>query len=130
MYAQKRSEGPQMLLDPGGLYTILTKDDTFSENDKTKARGLRLLGVVNYGEMNMWGRELMVEKVCLARFVLQIKLCLLHGCVSKSHPPLPVLLPLQKEMYALLLDRNREDRELKTKIFFKRHMYLHGEQGC
>lgn len=100
------------------------------EIDKTKARHLGLLRVVNHGEINMLGRELMVEKVCLARFVLQVKLCLLHWCVSKRHPPLPVLLPLQKEMHALLLDRKGEDRELKTKIFFfKRHMYLHDEQG-
>lgn len=38
-----------MLLDPGGLHTILTKDDTFLDNDKTKTRGLGLLGVVNLG---------------------------------------------------------------------------------
>lgn len=30
-----------------------------------------------------------VEKVCSVRFVLQIKLCLLPGCVMERHPPLP-----------------------------------------
>lgn len=42
-----------MLLDPGGIHTILTKDDIFLENDKTKARGLGVLGVVNYREINI-----------------------------------------------------------------------------
>lgn len=53
MYSEKRSEGPQMLLDPGGIHTILTKDDIFLENDKTKARGWGLLEMVNYREISI-----------------------------------------------------------------------------
>ena len=35
------------------LYTILKKGDKLRKNDKTRARGFELLGVVNYGKINI-----------------------------------------------------------------------------
>lgn len=39
---------------PRGIYTILTKGDKLRRSDKTKETGFGLLGMVNYGKVNVW----------------------------------------------------------------------------
>lgn len=66
------------------------------------------------------------------RFVLQIKLCLLHGYVMKRHPPLPGKGEgdtFTKGNVCLAFRQKGGGQRAQNKDFFLK-VYLHGEQGC
>lgn len=59
-----------------GLRAILIKGDTSGRNAKTKEKGFGLLGAVNCGRVNVWGK-IMELRVILVRFLSPVVFFLL-----------------------------------------------------
>lgn len=62
------------MVRPGKLYTILTKGVKLWRTGQHKVKGFGLLGVVNYGKVNIRGRKRMevkgyFSKLCLCRLI-------------------------------------------------------------
>lgn len=115
----------------GGLYTILTKSDKLQKSNYTK---VGLLGEVNCGTVDLWGK-LIKDKSYLVRFVTQTQVDTFTidekelPLMIKCYPSLSNsgegntfinenMLPLQREIYALLLDRKGEGGQRAFPAYF------------